>query len=140
MVGAEELPSVLIAEDDDAIRRLVALALRRRRIDVQIAVNGKAAIEALKKRHFDAVLLDLMMPEVSGWEIIRWLGEHSQHCPRSVIVMSAADRDALRNLDPRIVNAIIFKPFDVVQLGGYIKSAVQHDDRDRRRARVVKTP
>jgi len=54
--------------------------------------------------------------------------------------MSAAGRDVLQNLDPTIVNAIIFKPFDVLQVGAYVKDIVARAGADRRRARVVAKP
>ena len=130
---------VLIAEDDDAIRRLLAMTLRRHGIHVETARNGLEARDFLEKYKWQAVILDLMMPEMNGWEVVRWLGTHPEHCPRSLIVVSAADREALRDLDPTIVNAIIFKPFDVARFGAYISGVLQHEGRDRRHARVVST-
>jgi CheY-like chemotaxis protein len=129
---------VVVAEDDPSIRRLLGLTLRRRGLDVHLAANGAEALEALRQPAA-AVVLDLMMPEVSGWEVVRWLGQHPKQRPPSVIVVSAAGPDVLRDLDPTIVNAIIFKPFDVVQLGTYVSNAVRRPTRDRRRARLVKT-
>lgn len=134
------MPRVLIAEDDAAIRRLLALTMRRRRLYVEPAANGAEAMAALQTKRWDAVLLDLMMPEINGWEIVQWLGEHPESRPKSVIVMSAAGRDVLRNLDPTIVNAIIFKPFDVLQVGAYVKDIVTRAGADRRRARVIAKP
>src|SRR5436305_12495419 len=135
-----EMPRVLVAEDDASIRRLLAVTLGRRRIDVEIATDGKEAIAALQKGRWAAVVLDLMMPKVSGWDIVRWMSAHPEHRPRSVIVVSAADREALRELDPTIVNAIVFKPFDVLELGAYVKKAAMRDGADRRRARIVRAP
>ena len=132
------MPRVLVTEDDPAIRRLLALTLRRRRVEVELATNGAEAVEALKRGPWAALVLDLMMPQVDGWEVVRWIAAHTEHRPKTVIVMSAADRDALRGLDPSVVNAIIFKPFDVLQLGAYVKNAVQQHGEDRRRARVVR--
>ena len=117
------LPRVLVAEDDAAIRRLLATTLRRRRLDVQVAADGQAALRALEREQWDVLVTDLMMPRVDGWHVLRWLEEHPERRPRSVIVVSATDRDVLRELDPRTVNAIIFKPFDVLQVGAYVKSA-----------------
>lgn len=139
MAARKDLPRVLVTEDDDAIRRLLAMTLRRRRIDVHLAKDGNEALEALQRERWSVLVLDLMMPRVSGWEIVRWLGANPQRKPKSVIVVSAADRDVLRKLDPGIVNAIIFKPFDINELGAYVKSAAYRDGRDQRRARVIKT-
>lgn len=139
MPSSSPAPSVLIAEDDPAIRRLLGATLRRRRLQVELAQDGGEAIEKLQQEPFDVVVLDLMMPNVDGWGLVEWLREHPDRRPCSVIVMSAADREALRNLDPSIVNAIFFKPFDVVVLGTYVRGACQRAGGDRRHARVVET-
>lgn len=133
------LPRVLIAEDDAAIRRLLGMTLRRRRMEVHLAADGREALDALRNERYDVLVMDLMMPRLNGWELIRWLGNHSDCRPKSVIVMSASERDALRDLDPSVVNAIFFKPFDVLQLGAYVRSAAGYADSDRRQARRVRT-
>lgn len=132
-------PRVLVAEDDPAIRRLLGMTLRRRRMEVYLASDGEEAIDALERERWDAVVTDLMMPKVNGWQVVGWLAEHPEHRPASVIVVSATNREALRDLDPTVVNAIFFKPFDVLQLGAYVKHATQQDGGDRRRARVVQS-
>jgi CheY-like chemotaxis protein len=58
------VPRALIAEDDPAIRGLLAITLRRRRIDTVLAANGKEAIEGLQHGPWDALVLDLMMPVI----------------------------------------------------------------------------
>lgn len=137
MPVSENLSGVLLAEDDVSIQRLVALALRRRGLTVYVAADGEEAIAELQSRRHSVLVLDLMMPKVSGWDLIDWLGQHPEHRPSSVIVVSAADRALLQNLDPTVVNAIIFKPFDVTQLAAYVRAAADRDDRDRRHLRVV---
>jgi CheY-like chemotaxis protein len=133
-----KIPRVLVAEDDSAIRRLLATTLRRRRLDVVAVEDGAEALPLLQRERFDAMVLDLMMPRVNGWELVGWLAEHPERRPGSVIVVSAAHRDALRNLDPAVVNAIIFKPFDVMQLGAYVRNAACQG-RDRRHGRTVRS-
>jgi CheY-like chemotaxis protein len=132
-------PRVLVAEDDPSIRRLLASTLRRRRLEVEAVEDGAQALRALERARWDVLVTDLMMPNMNGWDLVRWLGEHPERCPASVIVVSAAERDALTELDPRIVNAIVFKPFDVLQLGAYVRNAACHTGRDRRRARKVRS-
>lgn len=139
MVSKPKIPRILVAEDDPAIRRLLATTLRRRRLDVELAEDGKQAIDALERERFDVVVTDLMMPRVTGWDVVRWLQAHPEHRPGSVVVVSAAEREALRDLDPTIVNAIVFKPFDVLQLGAYIRNAACVGKPDRRRARPLRT-
>lgn len=134
-----KMPRVLVAEDDDAIRRLLVSTLRRRRLEVEMARDGAEALQALQRARWDVFVTDLMMPRLSGWELVQWLRDHPERRPGSVIVVSAADRDALRDLDPAVVNAIIFKPFDVLLVGAYVKNAAQHGGHDRRRARPLRS-
>jgi CheY-like chemotaxis protein len=138
MGSLTKFPRVLVTEDDAAIRRLLLTTLRRRRLDVGAAEDGVEALEKLEKERWDVLVLDLMMPRMNGWELLRWLSAHPERCPGSVIVVSAADREALRELDPSVVNAIFFKPFDVMQLGTYVRGAATLG-RDRRHARTVKS-
>lgn len=129
---------VLVVEDDTAIRRLLVVTLEHEGLNVTSASDGVEGIEALRERVFRVLVLDLMMPRVNGWDVIEWLREHPEKKPRSVIVVSAASRDVLRELEPSVVNAIVFKPFDVNELVGYIKAccAAPVDD-DRRVKRMV---
>lgn len=129
--GAE----VLIVEDDAAIRRLLAVTFKHEGLRVTTAKDGIEAIEALSNGRFRVLVLDLMMPRMSGWEVIDWLKAGHAQKPRSVIVVSATNRDVIRQLEPEVVNAIVFKPFDVKELTGYVKACCGplHDDRRSKR-------
>jgi DNA-binding response OmpR family regulator len=129
--------SVLITEDDPAIRILLAAAMRRRRLSVATAPNGQEALELLQRHHWMVLILDLMMPSVTGWEVIAWLAAHRDRKPGTVIVASATDRQLLREVDPSVVNALFFKPFDIKQLTAYVKASCELEHRDRRRSRVI---
>ena len=139
MGSTVKCPRVLVTEDDPAIRRLLLTTLRRRRLEVGEAEDGMEALQKLEHERWDVLVLDLMMPRMNGWELLRWLRAHPESCPASVIVVSAADREALSKLDPSVVNAIVFKPFDVMQLGAYVRGAALHGGRDRRHGRTVKS-
>ena len=131
--GAE----VLVVEDDAAIRRLLAVTFKHEGLNVTTARDGIEAIEALKQRHYRVLLLDLMMPRMTGWEVIEWLKQAREQKPQSVIVVSATNRDVIRELEPEVVNAIVFKPFDVNELAGYVKACCGPVDDDRRSKRMV---
>lgn len=128
---------VLLAEDDSAIRKLIASALQRRGLRLTAAANGEEALQHLQRHHWAVLVLDLMMPSVTGWEVIAWLAAHPERKPPTVIVVSAIDRDLLRKLDPAVVNAVIFKPFDIQQLTAYVKASCNLPHMDRRRSRIV---
>jgi CheY-like chemotaxis protein len=128
---------VLIAEDDPAIRALLVTALRRRRLKSAVATNGDEALQHLKNQNWLVLVLDLMMPAVTGWDVIAWLAANPDSKPKTVIVVSATDRALLRELDPSVVNAVIFKPFDPMQLSAYVKASCDLSHGDRRRTRLV---
>ncbi|HYO75670.1 MAG TPA: response regulator [Thermoanaerobaculia bacterium] len=127
---------VLVVEDDAAIRRLLAVTFKHEGMTVTTARDGVEAIDALKERRFRVLVLDLMMPRVSGWDVIEWLKSEETRKPKSVIVVSATNRDVIRELEPAVVNAIVFKPFDVNELTGYVKACCGPTD-DRRSKRMV---
>lgn len=115
------------------------MALRRRRLNTRTASDGSEALELLARQEWGVLVLDLMMPKVSGWEVVEWLAANPEKKPKTVIVVSAADREMLRRLDPTVVNAVIFKPFDIFQLTAYVKASCELHHGDRRSARTVAT-
>ena len=131
---------VLVAEDDPSIRALMATAFRRRRLKPALAANGTEALQHLQSQEFLVLVLDMMMPEVNGWDVIAWLAANRERKPRTVIVVSASDRELLAELDATVVNAVIFKPFDIMQLSAYVKASCDLPHRDRRRSRIVEGP
>jgi DNA-binding response OmpR family regulator len=101
----------LIVEDDPAIRKLVEKLLLRRGIDVETAHDGRQAIEKIRQKHYSVVVLDLMVPEVSGFEIIDFVKKN--RIPTPIAVVSAVSHQALTKVDPEVVKLVISKPFDV---------------------------
>jgi two-component system KDP operon response regulator KdpE len=101
----------LIVEDDPAIRKLVEKLLTRRGIDIDIAPDGRVALQKLAAGRYSVVVLDLMIPEASGYEIIDFIKGHDPSLP--VAVVSAVSQQALTRLDLDVVKLVISKPFDV---------------------------
>jgi len=133
-----ECGEVLVVEDDAAIRRLLAATFKRDGVRVTAARDGVEALEAMRRRLYRVVLLDLMMPRMTGWDVIDWMSEHPAEKPRTLIVVSATNREVLYELDPKVVNAIVFKPFNVYELSGYVKACCSAPiDADRRSKRVI---
>jgi DNA-binding response OmpR family regulator len=63
----------LVVEDDPAIRRLVAKLLARRNIEIDTATDGAKAVELIRTVPYSVIVLDLMVPEVNGFEIIDFI-------------------------------------------------------------------
>jgi len=101
----------LIVEDDPAIRRLVQKLLSRLDIEIDMAGDGRVAVEKLRSQRYSVLILDLMVPEINGFEVIEFLKRENIHVP--VAVVSAVSQQALTRLDQDIVKLVISKPFDV---------------------------
>ncbi len=91
---------VLVVEDDPEIRRLYAFGLNQRGFEVKLAANGAEAIERIRCERPDVVLLDWMMPLMTGGQML----EHvDASAPVQVIVISGNARPEDEVLDRRIV-------------------------------------
>ena len=119
---------VLVVDDDDMLRRMTALVLRRHGIPVEEASDGQHAIDRMREEGFEVLVLDLMMPRVNGWQVVAWLRTNMSAKPRIVVVLTAATKEVLNELDPDVVNTILFKPFDIHELAGYVRACVQGVD------------
>lgn len=89
-------PRVLLVEDDEAINEILHYNLTRAGYAVEQAWNGREALEAARREKPDAVLLDLMLPEVDGWEVCRQMAETPELKDVPVIIFTA--RDALEDV------------------------------------------
>ncbi|MEA2489682.1 MAG: hypothetical protein QOH21_1474 [Acidobacteriota bacterium] len=126
-------PRVLVVDDEPAIRALVAKIVERAGHPVDTARDGADAIAKLEKQQYAVVVLDLMMPIVDGYALIDHLKRRGGPRP-AIIVVSAGDSAALRQLDGSVVHSIIRKPFDIDVLGDLItaaaRSSIPNEDRD----------
>ncbi len=75
---------VLLAEDEKAISNVLSIKLKNSGFDVDVANNGKEAIELLSKKIYDVVLLDLIMPEVNGFEVLEHIKNSGNEVPTLV--------------------------------------------------------
>lgn len=105
-------PRVLVTDDDPSILLLVSTILRRADYTVDTATNGKEALRKSELTQYDVIVLDLMMPELSGFEVLERLQQRAVR-PRFVVVMSAASETSLLAARGSNVFAALRKPFDI---------------------------
>jgi CheY-like chemotaxis protein len=110
------MPTVLIVEDEPSIRRLVAVNLVARGYDVIEAESGEEALVQLRERHVALILLDIKLPGIGGWEMLRLMGKDSSIAPAPVIVMTASVDAHEGTGARRPVARILLKPFDTQTL------------------------
>ena len=123
MTTDQTAPPVLIVEDDLPTQTLMRAILRRAGYASEVASNGREAIALLRERRYAAVVLDMMMPEIDGRDVVEFLKTTATPVP--VIVCSAAGPTAWTALDSHVVKAIVRKPFDVEQFIDAVSAAAE---------------
>lgn len=114
--------TILIVEDDEPTQKLLQTVLRRYGFASEVASNGEEGIARLRAGDYALVVLDIMMPHVSGRAVVDFLSAETRKVP--VIVCSAAGPAALAGFDPEIVKAVVRKPFDVDEFIAAIRSCL----------------
>jgi two-component system response regulator VicR len=109
---------IVCIEDHPEMIELVKLILGRRGFEVQGAIGGKEGLEILMQDPPDLILLDLMMPDVDGWEVYRQIKakQELKHCPVIVITAKAQEIDRVLGLHIAGVDDYITKPFGPKEL------------------------
>jgi CheY-like chemotaxis protein len=109
------MPDILVVEDDDAIRTLVAEVLMDDGYQVREATNGAEALERLKEQRPDLIVLDLMMPVMDGWTFVNEC-RRIRSCGEVPIVVTSASHDLPRTaeqLSALGVRTCLAKPFEL---------------------------
>jgi two-component system response regulator RegX3 len=120
---------ILVVEDTEAILDAVADALAAEGFDVQGASDGRAALEVAQAEQFDLVVLDIMLPGLSGTEICRRLRAEG---PVPIIMLTARDAEADRVLGLEIgADDYITKPFSEVELLSRVRAILRRRELDR---------
>lgn len=90
---------VLIVEDDSFLQGLMANKLEKNGFDATNVGNGEEAVTALATNKFDVVLLDLMLPDISGFDIMKNMKEAKQRMPVIVFSNLSDDKDIKKAMD-----------------------------------------
>ena len=105
---------ILVVDDDRGIRLLIVALLRRRGFRLLEARDGNEALAAMRAGGADLVILDLMMPHVSGWDVLRERAADPALLRIPMIVVTAANiREVTADLADKDVHAVVAKPFDL---------------------------
>lgn len=108
---------VLIVEDDLPLQRLLAAIVVRNGLVPRLASDGRTALSMLTETEFDAVVLDLMLPIVNGFDVLRYLSvENPDLMGRTIVITAAEEREYRNSTHVRNAHALLRKPFDVAHL------------------------
>jgi two-component system, OmpR family, response regulator RegX3 len=122
---------VLVVDDEPAIADSVSYALRSEGFEVDIAGDGERALQALDEREYDVMILDLLLPRVSGIEVCRRLRERHT---LPVLMLSARDAEVDRVLGLEVgADDYVTKPFSMAELVSRVRAILRRRLLDRAR-------
>jgi len=103
---------ILIIEDDPEAAHILELSLKREGYTVGIAMDGTQGLSAVQTQRPDLVLLDLMMPDVDGFEVCRRIRANPATARLPIIVVSARTQDADKQMAAKVgANGYLTKPY-----------------------------
>jgi two-component system sensor histidine kinase/response regulator len=135
--GGVDQGLLLVVDDNEANRDVLSRRLERQGYTVATAENGRKAIEMLSADAFDLVLLDIMMPEMDGYEVLQLLkaDAHLKHIP--VIMISAlSELDSVARCIEMGAEDYLFKPFNPTLLKARIHACLEKKQSHDREANL----
>lgn len=122
-----EKTAILIVEDEQKLSRVLQLELEYENYETAIAQTGVEALQKIEEKKWDLILLDIMLPELSGLEVLRRLRRKDEHTP--VILLTARDQvhDKVSGLDLG-ANDYMTKPFQIEELLARIRAHLRRPE------------
>jgi DNA-binding response OmpR family regulator len=121
--------SVLLVDDDPGVLDVVAFTLRREGFDVDEETDGARALAAARSRDYDIVILDVMLPQVSGTDVCRALRAESDV---PIVMLTARDAEIDRVLGLELgADDYVTKPFSSAELLSRVRAILRRRELDR---------
>ncbi|MFB3168983.1 response regulator transcription factor [Neobacillus sp. 179-C4.2 HS] len=116
--------SILVVEDEEKIARVLELELEYEGYKVTKVIDGLEALEAYRTGSWDLILLDVMLPGLSGIELLRRIRKNDLHTPVILLTAKSSVEDKVSGLDLG-ANDYITKPFQIEELLARIRAALR---------------
>ena len=120
---------ILVVEDEASIAEVVSLYLKRAGFSAQIASDGRQAMTFFERRKPDLVILDIMLPEVDGLSLTRWLRERS-NVPIIMLTARRAEIDRITGLEMGADDYVV-KPFSPQELVSRVRAVMRRLGREQ---------
>ena len=107
--------TILIVDDDPNIRELISVNLQSAGYSVITASNGNDAMEKINAQVPELIILDIMMPEIDGWELCKWIRDDPRMESVKILMLTAkgTDRDKLIGREIFKADEYMTKPFEI---------------------------
>jgi two-component system KDP operon response regulator KdpE len=119
--------SILVIDDEAQIRRLLTVAFEAKGYRVFTASDGRSGVDAAALRHYDAIILDLGLPDMNGLEVLRNVREWTQ-IPVIVLTVQDGETEKVESLDQG-ADDYVTKPFNTAELLARVRATVRRADR-----------
>jgi two-component system alkaline phosphatase synthesis response regulator PhoP len=123
-------PHVLVVEDDRALARGMADALRAQGFRVEISYDGRDGLDAALGGEADAILLDVMLPKINGYEICRAVREQGLDVPILMVTAKGQEEDVVLGLNLGADDYVV-KPFRIAELVARLRAFLRRRGGDR---------
>ena len=134
-----EHKKVLIAEDDKDITEILSLYLEKNNFEIYITDNGKKALNIVQTKKIDIALVDIMMPIMNGYELIKEIRKKS-HIPVIIISAKNMEKDKILGLDIG-ADAYITKPFNPLEVVANVKAIIRrcykYEEENNQKVKIV---
>lgn len=119
-------PHILVVEDEDSLSTLLQYNLEKEGYDVAVAADGEEALLLVEERLPDLIVLDWMLPKVSGIEVCRRLRQkgESRNVPVIMLTARGEETDRIRGLDTGADDYVV-KPFSMTELAARIRAVLR---------------
>src|ERR687896_1157899 len=126
-----EAPRILLVDDEQSVQTLLSYPLRKEGYDVVPATSGREALERFRDAHFDLVVLDVMLPEVDGFDVCKELRARSS-VPIIMLTAKTEEVDKVLGLELG-ADDYITKPFSMREFRSRVKAALRRVELVRER-------
>lgn len=99
-------PRILIVEDDTSTRHFLRTVLEQEGCDVDEAADGEKAVGAIAQHRYDAIVLDIALPRMSGTDVMEYIASTTPEVLASVVVVTGLEAHEVRNLFPQICETL----------------------------------
>jgi two-component system, OmpR family, response regulator len=120
-----EQTTILVVEDEKKMARLLQLELEHEGFTVDVKYDGLDALEAFYGNSYQLVLLDVMLPSLSGMELLRRIRKHDAHVPVMLLTARDAVPDKVSGFDLGATDYMT-KPFEIEELLARIRAHLRH--------------
>ena len=130
------MSKILIVDDEIDIAELISEVLKSEGYETIIKNNGTSAIEAVSKHKFDLILLDIMMPDISGIDVLKSIRDQAT-CPIIFVTAKTQINDKIYGLNIG-ADDYITKPFELDELLARVKAHIRRDNRPALTSNIIK--